>query len=309
MQTDTPYPTFGNPPRILDVRQTLQVAPAETKGVTCANIPPLSFLLLADRLGELYEMVFPDHPEWLAEEAVDWGDEEAVAAAAERFLNRVSVLFPVHDDIWDIDLEVVEWRLYEIPVMPFGYDHWYDGWDSLTEPASYLLTMSHSRGNEDSPFMRDEFADVYPDHLVPRYLEPHRLVDTLRQICVESRSPERSRRGSPSMTLPEPLAALPDLILMLHHSTGNSWLDVGECALADGGGYPIWNEENVEWLTEEWQRAQPVLDRIMSLLDWKNDSPEAVVEKVTAVREILLEAYERTKQDEPADAAIPTPPA
>ena len=120
MKTDTPYPTFGNPPRILDVRQTLQVAPAETKGGTCANpsapnlwlslrtsIPPISFLLLADRLGELYEMIFPDHPEWLDEEVVDWKNEEAVAAAAERFLNRVSVLFPVHDDCCDIDLEVV----------------------------------------------------------------------------------------------------------------------------------------------------------------------------------------------------------
>lgn len=61
---------------------------------------------------------------------------------------------------------MVEWRLYEIPVMPFGYDHWYDGWDSLTESASYLLYMSHSWGNEDYATMRDEFADIYPDHIV-----------------------------------------------------------------------------------------------------------------------------------------------
>ncbi len=293
MQADTPHPAFRNPPRILDIRQTLQAAPAETQGVACVNIPPLSFLLLADRLGELYETIFPNQPEWLDEEVVNWQDEEAVADAVGRFLSRVSVLFPVHDDIWDIDLEIIEWRLYEIPVMPFGYDDWYDDWDNFTEPVPYLLHMSHSRGDEDSPFMRDEFAGVYPDHLVPRYLEPQRLVDTLRQIEVP---------------YPE-LAALPDLILMLDHNTGNAWLDVGECALADGGGYPIWSAENVAWLTGEWQKARPILDGITALLNWKNDSPEAVAEKITAVRDILLEAYERTKQDEPADTAIPATPA
>jgi hypothetical protein len=247
----------------------------------------------------------------LDEEAVNWQDEEAAAAAVGRFLSRVSVLFPVHDDIWEIDpsassgqsLEVIEWRLYEIPVMPFGYDHWYEDWDSFTEPVPYLLRMSHSRGNEAFPFMRDEFADVYPDHLVPRYLEPHRLVDTLRQI---------------EMPYPE-LAALPDLILMLNHNTGNAWLDVGECALADGGGYPIWSAENVAWLADEWRKARPILDRITALLNWKNDSSEAAdqmsaVEKVTAVRDVLLEAYERTchprmEQDEPTNTALPATPA
>jgi hypothetical protein len=59
-----------------------------------ADLPPLHFLSLADRLGELYEMVFPDRPEWLQQEAVDWADEEDVAAAVERFLGRVNTLFP-----------------------------------------------------------------------------------------------------------------------------------------------------------------------------------------------------------------------
>ena len=72
------------------------------------GLPPLAFLLLADRLAELYEMVFPDQPEWLWAETVQWQNEEDVAAAVERFLQRVGVLFPVHDEIWDVDLEVVE---------------------------------------------------------------------------------------------------------------------------------------------------------------------------------------------------------
>ena len=286
MQTDTPYLTPGNSPGILNVNQSLQMTPVKIDGVSCANIPPFPFLLLADRLGELYEMVFPDHLEWLDTEVVDWEDEEEVAAAAERFLGRVSTLFPVHDELWEPDLEAVEWRLYEIPVIPMGYDLWYDNWQDLKEPAPYLLHMQYSRYDEDRPYRRDEFTNLYPDHQVPRTLEPEHLVETLRQICTEQ---------SQSMALPEPLDALPDLILMLDQSTGNSWLDVGEYALAEGGGYPLWSQEDVEWLAEEWQKAQPVLDRITRLLDWQNDSQEAIGAKLTAVREWLLDAYHRTQ--------------
>lgn len=283
MQTNSPYPLAQPAPGILDptasllATTTLQATPSISPNLICANLPPLAFLLLADRLAELYEMVFPDHPEWLSEEVVNWEDETEVAAAVERFLGRVSTLFPVHDDIWDVDLEVVEWRLHEIPVIPMGYDIYYDDWLDLKEPAPYLLHMRYSRRDEGSPYLRNEFADLYPDHQTPRYLEPHRLVEALRQ-----------------MELPEPLDALPDLIEMLDHCTGNSWLDVGELSLAEGGGYPLWNREDVEWLAEEWRKAKPILDRIHQLLDWQNSTPEEIGFKLTAVRDVLLDAYQQT---------------
>jgi hypothetical protein len=285
MQTNSPYPLAQPAPGILDLIPTLQATLSIPHNFICANIPPLSFLLLADRLAELYELVFPDRPEWLSGEVVDWEDETEVAAAVEQFLARVSTLFPVHDDIWDVDpsansgeaLEVVEWRLYEIPVITMGYDEWYDGWDDLKEPASYLLHMRYSRRDEDSPYLRDEFAGLYPDQQVPRHLESHRLVKILRE-----------------MALPEPLDALPDLIEMLDHSTGNSFLDVGELSLAEGGGYPPWNQEDVEWLAAEWQKAKPILDRIHQLLDWQNSTPEEIGFKLTAVRDALLDAYQQT---------------
>ena len=240
------------------------------------GLPPLAFLLLADRLAELYEMVFPDRPEWLRAETVQWQNEEDVAAAVERFLQRVGTLFPVHDGIWDTDLEVVEWRLYEIPVIPMGIDEWYDGWDDLKEPLPYLLHAQYSRGSEDSP---DEFTALYPAHQLPRYLEPHRLVETVR-----------------GMDLPEPLDALPDLILMLNHATDNAWIDVGEMALAEGGGYPQWRPDEVAWLAAEWQKAQPILERIDRLLDWQNDTPDGIDDKLTAVRDVLLAAYDQSQE-------------
>jgi len=232
--------------------------------------------LLADRLAELYEMVFPDQPEWLRAETVQWQNEEDVAAAVERFLQRVGTLFPVHDEIWDVDLEVVEWRLYEIPVIPMGIDEWYDGWDELKEPLPYLLHAQYSRGSEDSP---DEFTTLYPAHSLPRYLEPHRLLETVR-----------------GMDLPEPLTALPDLILMLNHATDNAWIDVGEMALAEGGGYPQWRPDEVAWLAAEWQKAQPILERIDRLLDWQNDTPAAIDDKLTTVRDTLLAAYYHSQE-------------
>ena len=240
------------------------------------GLPPLAFLLLADRLAELYAMVFPDRPEWLRAEKVQWQNEEDVAAAVERFLQRVGTLFPVHDEIWDVDLEVVEWRLYEIPVIPMGIDEYYDGWDDFKEPLPYLLHAQYSRGSEESP---DEFTALYPAHSLPRYLEPHHLVEALR-----------------TMDLAEPLAALPDLILMLNHATNNAWIDVGEMALAEGGGYPQWRPDEVAWLAAEWQKAQPILERIDRLLDWQNDTPDAIDDKLTAVRNVLLAAYHQSQE-------------
>ncbi|MCI0580181.1 MAG: hypothetical protein L0332_18025 [Chloroflexi bacterium] len=293
MHPDSPYPANGRTVGILNLAQTLWPATAGAHGASSFNLPPLSFLLLADRLGELYEMTFPTRPEWLDEEVVDWRGEEDVLLTVERFLGRVNTLFPVYEDMWDADLEIAEWRLYEIPIMPEGYDLWCDSWDDLKEPAAYLLHLGHSRGDEEHPSRPDGFTARYPDHQLPRALEPYRLVESLRDLA---------------MPYPE-LKALPDLILMLGQDTGNVWLDTGPCELAEGGGYPEWSRAMVTALAEEWQKAQAVLEGVMSLLDWKNQNPAEIAEKLVAVRDVLLEAYERMPSHEPTSAAHPAPPA
>ena len=93
---------------------------------------------------------------------------------------------------------------------------------------------------------------------------------------------------------------LPDLILMLDHNTDNAWLDVGELALSEGGGYPQWHSADIAWLAEEWRRAEPILERIQRLLDWQNQTPEEISFKLTAVRSVLLDAYHRAQQAEEA---------
>lgn len=122
------------------------------------------------------------------------------------------------------------------------------------------------------------FTDLYPNHEIPRYLEPLCLVETLRQTV-----------------LPEPLNALPDLIEMLDHNTNNSWLDIGELSLLDGDGYPQWQADEVAWLAEEWRKAAPILDRVQRLLDWQACSSREIAVKLTTVRDVLLDAYSRTR--------------
>ena len=287
MQPTLSHSPFRPPPGILNLLPSLLLTAADKKNTYRINLPPLHLLALADRLSELYEMVFPDHPEWLDEEVVDWRDEEDVASSVERFLERVNTLFPVHDEVWDADLDAIEWRLQEIPVLPMGYDLWVDDWRDLREPAPYLLHMWHSRDVEEGIYRSRTFDTLYPALQVPPGLDLQRLINPLRQLLSE----EHHLTSHP----PE-LAGLPDLLQMLDHDTGNVWLDLAEASLAEGGSYPEWSRDNVEWLVAEWEQASPVLDRVMTLLTWKNESEAAITEKLSAVRAALLDAYalERT---------------
>ena len=263
MPANPPYPLTTAPLGLLDLTPTLlpgiPAAPLELSGT---SLPPVAFLLLADCLGELYEMIFPDQPHWLAEEVVTWRSQVEIITAVERFLGRVSTLFPVHDEIWEWEeivpgqvSEVIEWRLHEIPIMPMGFDYWYEGWDDYKEPAPYLLHLQYSRREDGFFSHQHEFADLYPDHQLPLQVEPHRLVDTLRQMKAQQ-------------LLLEPLAGLPDLIEMLDCNTGNMWLDTGELSLADCNGYPRWSAEAVQGLAQEWQEAQPIVDQEYSHEMW-----------------------------------------
>jgi hypothetical protein len=61
----------------------------------------------------------------------------------------------------------------------------------------------------------------------------------------------------------------------------------------ESGSYPQWEPVEVEMLAEEWRNARPILDGVYALLNWRNETAEAKEQKVTAVRDALLEAYRR----------------
>jgi hypothetical protein len=289
MSENTAHPPALSAPRFLDLGALLPADLAAGPAVLAADrsaapdnqpnptLPPLDYLLLADRLGELYEMVFPKEEEWLAEEVGAWREDMDVAQAIGRFLRRVGKLFPVHDEVWEDELEAMEWRLYNIPLTLLGFDIWHDSWLEWPEPARYLIYLMAGRAEDEEE--RDDYATHYPHLPVPPYLEPHRLAERLRQICAE---PGR---------LPEPLAGFPDLIAMLRQNTGNAFLDIGEVSLAEGGGYPHWSAQEVAWLADEWAKAQPVWERVCRLLTWREGTEKEKAGKVAAVHRALLVAY------------------
>ena len=277
MSENSPYPNNRHPLGLLDLRPTLRpiatLSATTSKNLKNKHLPPLDYLLMAARLGELYEIVFPHRPEWL-EEDVSWNDIEHIGGALEQFLGRVNHIIPVETELMVMDIDMINWRLYSIPVVTQGFDLWLDGWEDFYEPSPYLLLMMHERDSSNDSDKPDEFTKQYPHHVVPAALQPERLVPALRR-----------------MNLPEPYNGLPDLICMLNKNVGNFWLDYGEVELAEVGGYPNWDGGEVEILADEWRRALPVCDRVHALLGWNNETPAAIERKVAAIHQTLLAAY------------------
>jgi len=303
MQTPSPHSLTDvatrllNPqPQILNLGALWQPTVIPPASNHLLSLPPLQALLIATRLAELCEEILPEQPE-LLDEIVAWSDVDAVVAVVERFLQQIGRLFPVHEELWDSSLDYAESFLYGIPVMPMGFDIWYDGWCDLREPAPYLLHMTWSRdGMQEVYRSDDEFDTLYPDHPVPLALEPHRLIDEMRQILAE--------RAERHLFPASPLAALPDFIEMLNSDTGNALLDFGEASLAESGNYPDWTLETVEWLTETWQEAEPILDGVIALMNWGENSTGGCDAKLTAVRALLMEAHERRCVNTPVNNGV-----
>lgn len=268
-----PYPPALSHPGLGELRFSLPDPPSPLPSYLDLALPPPDLLRVAARLAELYELVFPDRPGW-REEVIDWEGESDAVVAIHGFLQAAGDLFPVREMFWEDDLEWAEGWLYDIPVAPCGFDVWHDEWDDFGEPVPYLLDLIYGRSDHPDP---EEANGRYAPYVTPPDLVAEALVKALRR-----------------MALPSPLNALPDLIRMLTHSTGNAWLDVGEIGLMEGGGYPRWNRDDVTWLASSWQEARPILERINALLRWREEDPAAVAKKLAAVHTALMNAHHGT---------------
>ncbi|MCI0578781.1 MAG: hypothetical protein L0332_13535 [Chloroflexi bacterium] len=229
---------------------------------------PLAFLAFAKRLAELYEMVFPEQPEWLDEE-LDWVEGEDVAQAVAHFLERVAEhRFPLDTDLVGVDPDACEWVLWHIPVTPLGFAAGYsDEWEYFREPAQLLVKLSWSDYLVEDT--QAYLAKEYPQLDIPAGFETGGLSRLLRE-----------------MDLDGPLAALPELLDMVREETGNVWLDYAYEVLAETGGFPDW-EDNHAALAEEWREASPVAERVYALMSWVE---EDLTGRLALVMDTLLAA-------------------
>lgn len=261
--------------KLVNLKPSLQPSPTVLGDAMSllAALPSMDYLLMAARLGELYEEIFPNHLEWLGETAA-WKNEEEIGASVTRFLERVSKLFPIIPECANLELDSIQAELEYIPITPMGFDIWYDAWDQYHEPIPYLLYLMHARHLTKESAKQSEFERLYPDYQVPKRLK----LDGLLRILENS-------------NLPAPLKGLPDLIRMLNGWTNNLWLDLGYIEYIENQGEGLcWDADEVEFLTREWQEAEPIYEQVQALLNWKNETDVAKKEKLTAVHQSLLDA-------------------
>lgn len=273
--------TQSTPPLSLQALTVTLASPVQRDKAAphCLRLPPASFLLLAARLAELYSLAFPDRPDWLAQPIL-WEEEAEAIEAVEQFLERVHDLFPVHHEFSELDLEDIDWWLHEIPITPFGFDLWDESCREYKEPIPFLYSLMVARSGEAIWEDDETYETLYPAFPLPPYLEPERLVGTLRQ-----------------MALPAPLTALPDLIQMLAQTTGNLWLDSSVESLAENVQTYHWTTANIGRLQAAWQEAEPVLHGIFQLLDWHHTISGSARPKLSAIHDLLLQAYNQFQSE------------
>lgn len=66
---------------------------------------------------------------------------------------------------------------------------------------------------------------------------------------------------------------------MATFSTGNVFLDTTYEILGNSE-LPDWSKENIDWLTNQWRRAEPILERIESLIDWLEADHQRLAELI-----------------------------
>jgi len=277
MSRPAPLPHAWRAPRVLRLAPPKHDLPLVTPNPLTGT--HLSRLLAAARLAKRYQQVFPQHPEWL-QETFDWQHEdaeEAFSGMVEAFLGRVEAhLFPVMDDVWDVELDDALYYLDQIPIIPQGLEHWYyDQFDDYREPLALLLHIEHRYEQEDGS---NTLQEAYPDRDFPAGFNLATIAEQLRQ-----------------MALPEPLSGLIDAIAMVRCDCENPWMDYSMSDLAEMGSDLPWDDaETVAWLAETWQEARPRLERVWALVDWC--SPQQVGppdgERLDAIVSLLLEAHQ-----------------
>ena len=273
MSTPAPHSPTLHPPRFLipGWGETGQ-APLSRPP---AYLPlPWNYLILAGQMAQNYQMVLPEHPDWL-DETVDWADDEALGLATLRFLERVNEhCFPVETEIMVEEFGECAHFLAYAPLLPSGFYFW-DDWREYAEPIPFLYYL-HLRAwaREHNP--QEIEGMVYAAVDLPDDLELGELAEVINRMVTEG-----------CLTLPTPLEALPHLIRMVTKTSRNFWLDCSEEELGYGE-WIGWDDVAVTELTLDWQKAAPIVEQVNALLQWVG---KEVRPRLATIADILKKAH------------------
>ena len=273
MPTPAPHSPTPHPPRFLIPGWGEAVAGLES--LPLSDLPlPWNYLILAGQMAQNYQMVLPEHPEWL-DETVDWADDEALGLATLRFLERVNEhCFPVETEIMIEDIGECAHFLAYAPLLPSGFYFW-DDWREYAEPIPFLYYL-HLRAwaREHNP--QEIEGMVYGDVDLPDDLELTELAEVINRMVTEGR-----------LTLPTPLEALPHLMRMVTKTSRNFWLDCSEEELGYGE-WIGWDDLAVLELTLDWQKAAPIVEQVNLLLQWVGKETRP---RLATIADILKKAH------------------
>jgi hypothetical protein len=188
----------------------------------------LAEVALTVTLLRLFRTTFP--PEW-QESSVLTGT--ATQAACWNLVNRF--------------LELVDGRLF-----PIGYEEWEMSLSDLT----YIPFASHDvnfwEGIDDFEGGERLLLELYAGN--PDGYLPVPVAETINWQLLYTRCQQLS----------PPLSYLADALSVIDHSTGSTWLD----ATPDAGFCFQWNEEDLEYLANQWQLAREFRQKYEALIEW-----------------------------------------
>ena len=173
-------------------------------------------------------------------------------------------LFPIYLDYY-LDGEEREETIY---IPNFGPDSWGMEWDDLHGGWQILLKLT---GHLEVGRFKD-VEDCHQAALAEIFM-------TLEGSQVDwAKLEERCRSQE------EPLASLPLAFEMLEHDTGNIFLDPTDETPADN---LEWAVTDIDFLIQQFEQAQAMLDKTNKLLDWLTTSPAHLQEVINLWNECL----------------------
>lgn len=178
--------------------------------------------------------------------------------------------FPVHEDYFiDCACELRETGGLEWLQIPIHSLNDFEAWDGFEEwPTAYQLAWLLNRPPDVNLYDRDEEANWkhFSEKVgLPPKMRPKGRVDSF--ICAQFFEASRS-----------PLKHLPMAIQMMEYSTGVIFFDFS-CQQDAGDVEVYFNEENVEELTQHYQRGLGIDRDLKTLRDWIDADPRANSER------------------------------